>query len=276
MSGPAGPSGRVLDLFAVPQEYRSIPGGRGRSVVAGDVVLSPGRDVTTARWLDPVLARLAVQLDSSERRSMRIAVPVPARDGSWVVDGWGASRYEPDTTACHDLSVLVGTGRLLHAHLRSVFSERPPVDSRTDRWALADRLAFSEPQLLRAAVDPLDARHDLLGDVARRLDLPAGEELATAPDQLVHGDLAGNVLLDARGVPVVIDLAPYWRPAVWAEAVCVLDAVLWLGARPQALEEWTGGGRREAMLRAIAFRVLSDGPGCAVDRYANILRLLPA
>ncbi len=268
MSEPPAPSGRVLDLFAVPADVRPIPGGRGRSVVAGDLVLSPGRDAATARWLNPPLARLAVDLDTRARRPLRIAVPVPARDGSWVVDGWGASRYEPDSTRCRDLSVLVAAGRLLHAHLAHAFPVRPPLETRRDQWAAAERLAFSAPRQLEAAVDPDDPRHDLLGEVAARLAGCASVEPVTAPDQLVHGDLAGNVLLDARGVPVVIDLSPYWRPAVWAEAVCVLDAVLWLDAAPSALEQWGSGAKREAMLRAVAFRVLSDGPGCAVEQYA--------
>ncbi|HEY3535475.1 MAG TPA: hypothetical protein VGK60_07905 [Pedococcus sp.] len=111
MSERVAPTGRVLDLFAVPDDVRPIPGGRGRSVVAGDLVLSPGRDAATAPWLNPRLARLAVDLDTRASRPLRIAVPVPARDGSWVVDGWGASRYEPDSSHCRELSVLVAAGR---------------------------------------------------------------------------------------------------------------------------------------------------------------------
>ena len=80
----------------------------------------------------------------------------------------------------------------------------------------------------------------------------------------MHADLAGNVLLDARGTPVVIDVAPYWRPALWAEAVCVLDAVLWHGADPASWLHWAHGARRQAMLRAGLFRLLSDDP-CRAD-----------
>jgi hypothetical protein len=275
VSESLAPTARVLDLFAVPDDVRRIPGGGGSSVVAGDLVLSPGRDAGTAQWLNPPLARLAVDLDTRASRPLRIAVPVPARDGSWVVDGWGASRHEPDSTQCRDLAVLVATGRLLNAHLAHAFLARPPLETRRDRWAAAERLAFSPPHQLEAALDPHDARHDLLEEVAARLAASSSGRTTTAPDQLVHGDLAGNVLLDAHGVPVVIDLSPYWRPGVWAEAVCVLDAVLWLDAAPSTLEEWGRGAKRTAMLRAVAFRVLSDGPACAVDRYATVLRALP-
>lgn len=50
----AVPSPRVLDLFAVPDDVAPLPGGRGDSVHAGDLVLSPGRDPEIARWAEAV------------------------------------------------------------------------------------------------------------------------------------------------------------------------------------------------------------------------------
>lgn len=256
------PPPEVLDLFAVPDDVEPLPGGRGRSVRAGDLVLSPDRDAETCGWLNPVLARLAVRLDedpSRRTRDLRVAMPVPARDGSWVVQGWGASRYEPGTVDCRDLDVTLAAGRLLHARLASAVPERPDgLDSRTDRWAVAERTAFGPVEGLRA----------VLGEAAALVDVtPLGV------DQLVHADLAGNVLLDAAGAPVVIDVAPAWRPVRWAEAVCVLDSVLWSGAPRDALSRWMGGVDRQALLRAVAFRRLSDGPATA-DAYAPVLGML--
>lgn len=251
------PSPEVLDLFAVPDSLLPLPGGQGRSVRAGDLVLSPGRDPATAAWLNPVLARLAAQLDDEVPRSVRIAMPIPARDLRWVVHGWGASRFEPGAQPCEDLDVLRATAHLLHARLASVVLERPAALAlRDDRWARADRVTFE-------ASPPLD----LLGD-----DLAAEwQDTDLGPDQLVHGDLAGNVLLDQAGLPLVIDVAPYWRPALWAEAVLVLDAVLWHGAAPSVLGEWSGGQRRHALLRAGLFRLLSDEEP-DVERYRAVLR----
>lgn len=271
---------RVLDLFAVPDDVRPLPGGQGGSVVAGDLVLSPGRDAVTQDWLSPVLARQAVALDlelaglagaaatarpggvvagAARGGAVRIAMPIPARDGSWVVDGWAASRYEPDTTACTDLDVLVATGRVLHARLAVAVPDRPSgLDARTDGWAVADLLVHGLAAPLREAVAPYgsEAVAGWVGELAE-----AADRDGDGPDQLVHGDLAGNVLLDATGTPVVIDLAPYWRPALWAEAVCVLDAVLWHGADRAVLDAWRHGARRRAMLRAALFRLLSEQPG---------------
>ena len=254
-----------------------------RSPAAGEGPSSPAtwcsrRDVTlpTARWLNPTLARLAVDLDTRASRPLRVAVPVPARDGSWVVDGWGASRYEPDSTHCRDLAVLVAAGRLLHAHLARAFPARPPLETRRDQWAAAERLAFSAPHQLEAAVAPDDPRHDLLGEVAD----PVGPQCQRRAGDGARpaGPRRPGRQRPARRprVPVVIDLSPCWRPAVWAEAVCVLDAVLWLDAAPSALEKWGTGANRESMLRAVAFRVLSDGAGCAVQRYAVALGALAA
>ena len=188
-------------------------------------------------------------------------MPVPARDGSWVVDGWAASRYEPGTTACDDLDVVVAAARVLHAELAVAVPERPEVvDGRDDRWARADSLAFegADGDVARAVAG--DPREDLV----RRL-VGAREAVPLGPSQLVHGDLAGNVLLDPAGAPVVIDLAPYWRPAAWAEAVAVLDAVLWWGADPAALRPWSAGTHRQLLVRAALFRVLWDEP-CDVAR----------
>ncbi|MDO9457486.1 MAG: hypothetical protein Q7T52_15430, partial [Nocardioides sp.] len=123
------PPPEVLDLFAVPDAVERLPGGAGHSFRAGDLVLSPGRDPQVAEWLNPVLARLSVRLDEEpgrRRRDLRVALPVPARDGSWVVDGWGATRHEPGTTRCEDLDVTLAAGRVLHARLASAVPEPPP------------------------------------------------------------------------------------------------------------------------------------------------------
>lgn len=247
---------RVLDLFAVPGPGEPVPGGQGHSVRAGDLVLSPGRDPVVSTWLNPVLARLAVRLDESPSRrprDIRIAMPVPARNGEWVVDGWGASRYEPGTTACHDVDVLLATGRVLHAQFDSAVRTRPDaLDARTDRWADAERLVFETPARIPAVVAgrPEEAL------VTRLLEELAPVDLG--PDQLVHADLAGNVLLDSRGAPVVIDVAAYWRPVRWAEAICALDAVIDFGAPLQATARFTSRPERQALVRAGLFRLLSD------------------
>lgn len=259
------PPDHVLDLFAAEGVLEPLPGGRGTSWRAGDLVLSPGHDESEA-WLAPIQARLAVRLDEAAPRSLRLALPVPARDGSLTVAGWAATRFEPGTTPCHDLPTLRAAAHLLHAHLATAVPARPTgLDARTDRWAVAGRQAYDPEDALRAAAGrPEPGLADLVAPLAAGLD-----DTDLGREQLVHADLAGNVLLDASGAPFVIDFSPAWRPPLWAEAVCVLDSVLWHGAPVTALEEWREGVERQAMLRAAIFRVLSDEP-CDVERYAAL------
>ncbi len=255
----------MLDLFVAEGVLELLPGGRGTTWRAGDLALSPGHDASEA-WLAPIQARLAVRLDEQSPRSVRLVLPVPARDGNLVVDGWAATRFEPATTPCLDLAALRATAHLLHAHLATAVPERPgELDARTDRWALAERQAFDADAAVAAAAKRPEP--GLAGLVER---LVAGlDDTDLGREHLVHADLAGNVLLDAAGTPFVIDLSPAWRSPLWAEAVCVLDAVLWLGTPMAALDDWRAGVARQAMLRAALFRVLSDEP-CDVARYAAL------
>ncbi len=243
--------------------------------MAGDLVLSRGRDVATQEWLSPLLARLAVDLDERpgrRRRDLRLAMPVPARNGSWVVDGWAASRFEQGTTGCRELTVIMAAGRLLHAELATRGISRPTaIDERMDRWALAERVAFGGETSLLA--QPLTGRaSDFLAQARDQLhDEPERPDLGV--EQLVHADLASNVLVDAAGAPVVIDVSPAWRSPVWAEAVAVLDNVLWWDADLEVLTNWVRGRERQAMLHAVLFRALSDDPA-AFEPYERVLSLL--
>ena len=265
MPRPGQPPDHVLDLFVAEGVLEPLPGGRGTTWRAGDLALSPGHD-SAEGWLAPIQARLAVRLDERSPRSLRLALPVPARDGSLVVDGWAATRFEPGATPCRDLATLRATAHLLHAHLATAVPERPAaLDDRTDRWAQAERWAYDAVSAVAAAAGRPEP-----GLVALVDGLVAGlDDTDLGRRQLVHADLAGNVLLDSAGAPFVIDLSPAWRPPLWAEAVCVLDAVLWLGAPVAALDDWRAGVARQAMLRAALFRVLSDEP-CDVARYAAL------
>lgn len=257
----------MLDLFAVPDDLRRLPSGQGGSVLAGDLVLSPGRDRPTADELSPRLARLAVDLDTRARRSVRVAMPIPARDGNWVVEGWSASRYEPGSTSCTDPAVVRATGALLHAELARAIGRWPlAAQPPRSRWDRAERIAFAH------GAAQLDEYSCAQAQLARELlMLRTDDDLG--PQQLVHGDLAGNVLVDAAHVPVVIDFAPYWRPVRWSDAVAVLDLVMWCGADPALMQDWTRGAPRQAMLRAAIFRVLSDLRPDAqhLERYRAVL-----
>src|SRR5262249_21720456 len=81
----------------------------------------------------------------------------------------------------------------------------------------------------------------------------------TAPSQLIHGDLTGNVLFDNRQPPAIIDFSPYWRPTAYASAIVIADALIWEGADRQVLDAITDiGDFGQYLVRALIFRAVTD------------------
>lgn len=90
-----------------------------------------------------------------------------------------------------------------------------------DRWlhnfARADRIAWTELSV------------PLAPEVATVIErLRAKLRPIRQRSQVVHADFAGNLLFADDGEPAIIDLSPYWRPASYAMALTVVDAMLWL------------------------------------------------
>ena len=107
---------------------------------------------------------------------------------------------------------------------------RPPqVDN---PWETGDRVAWSE-QPYPTVADVLDAL----------------QPVDDAP-QLIHGDLTGNVLFHETLPPAIIDFAPYYRPAQYASAIVVADALCWEGAP----SELAAAVDPQYLLRALIYR----------------------
>jgi prepilin-type processing-associated H-X9-DG protein len=115
-----------------------------------------------------------------------------------------------------------------------------PLDISLDalRWQ-AEILSSVVPDGFRVAVPLATREGDLVVErwtawsaLAGR---PAARRSIAAPEQLIHGDLSGNVLF-ADGLPLaVINMSAYWRPAAYASAIVAVDAVLWHGADVELL-----------------------------------------
>jgi hypothetical protein len=142
---------------------------------------------------------------------------------------------------------VIDAGERFHAALITVPRPAELLDARVHRWAHADRVAWDEaaaPQLVG------NAGLDRLLRARRPVSLPS---------QLIHSDLSGNVLV-ADGLPLpVIDFSPYWRPARYATAVILVDAVAYRAADPDLLDLLLGGEDGvQLLIRATIFRLLSD------------------
>jgi uncharacterized protein (TIGR02569 family) len=203
---------------------------------------------------------------------------VPALDGRWTVDGWAAvDHVAGEAEPAGRWPEVVAAGRAFHAAV--ALEPMPPhLPGRTHRWAVADRVAWGEqpPPPIGPRSAPLLRE---LEAMRRPVDLPP---------QLVHGDLSGNVLLAPGLAPAIIDVSPYWRPASYADAVIVVDALLWWDEPDElvdalAPDDLPRRGWRQLLVRAAVFRLVSldeagrlDDPDVAeqLPAYARVVRLL--
>jgi uncharacterized protein (TIGR02569 family) len=203
----------VLASFRASGRPVPLEGGESRSWRCGDVVFKPC-DIP-AEW-----AWLGEHLPTVRQEGFRLALPLQARDGRWVVDGWCA---QPALSGAHPVEgrweeVLAACERF---HRAARHLPCPPfLDARTDPWAIGDRAAWGE-------ADPPDYEPiRRLADARREVDLVS---------QYVHGDVTENVLFAEGQDPAIIDLASYWRPAGLASAVVVADAICWRRANSEQL-----------------------------------------
>lgn len=270
--GPARdlvPSG-VLAAYGVAGSARLLEGGQGSSVRVDGIVLKPGADPVEQAWVAEVTTRVVPD-------GFRLPQPVTTVDGRLVVDGWSACTWIPgdpvddDEQAAAPWLAVLEAGRAFH---RAVVAEvEPPwLSTRDHRWAVADRSAW-------AAALERNAPEAVLAVLRRLRALTVEEGL---PPQLVHGDLSGNVLLHPLLAPAIIDLSPYWRPVAYADAMVVVDALLWWRADPSLVEaakpaHLSGRHWTSLLARALSFRLLAEGrPLEALASYDVPVDLLEA
>jgi uncharacterized protein (TIGR02569 family) len=235
----------VLDDWGVAAATQ-LEGGQGTTFVAGDVVFKPVTDESEAVWLAKLLSNLPEPLE------IRLIRPVRSRSGRWVVNGWSAWHRLDGTARVGDWRTALEVSRYFHAHVADIQRRDGPLLMHP--WGVADRYAWSE-----SAFDvPVE-----LSDIAARLE--AAREDMSLHSQLVHTDLLNNILVSDRLRPAVIDVSPYWRPARYADAIIVVDAIGWNGAGSEALATMQDAQGLQLMIRAVLFRLAAAVQLCDRD-----------
>lgn len=244
------PTLEVLRAFGVPgADCHHLLGGQGHSFVAENLVLKRIDNIKEARWSAEVLNEL------TSTPAFRVARPARGRNGDWVYEQWTAFARFDGEHALEDrwLEVLVAC-RGFHSAL--AHTARPDfLDTRQDPWSFGDRVACDG---LVMPVPPV-VKHWV--DDHLRLLAPL-----SLPSQVIHGDFGGNILFARDQPPAVIDFSPYWRPALFAEAIVIADAIAWNGAHPTPTE-WFADRElgRQLLLRAYIYRVVTAGVAFSSD-----------
>jgi uncharacterized protein (TIGR02569 family) len=221
--------------------------GEAAAFRVADAVFKPVVDRLEAEWIGGVLENLV-------ENNFRVAKPIRAADGGWVVDGWTAYEWVEGQATTRRWDEIATAGSQFHRSLRGI-AKPTFVDTRTHQWAIGDRVAFGEQEI---AIPTLIAEQvaDLRACIAEN----------RLPSQVIHGDLTGNVLLADGLPPAIIDFSPYYRPVGYATAVIVVDAIAWFGASFALTEVIEPAERRHDLLaRALIFRLVAAALNPAAD-----------
>jgi uncharacterized protein (TIGR02569 family) len=242
------PPAAVLAAFAADEPAVPLVGGWGEAWRGGAIVLKPvRRPLEQLEWEADLVGAVRAE-------SVRLAPCVRARDGSLVVDGWSAWRFVEGERRSDGWADVVAAGERLHRALAGI--PRPSFfDSLDDPWTIGDRVAWSESP----------ARPFL--DVPHVADLLAAAEPLEESSQVIHTDLASNVLFADGLPPAVIDFSPGYRPPAYASAIVIVDAFVWHGAEEHVLDLVEGARGVQHLLRALVFRLVSDK--LVRDRYGR-------
>lgn len=237
------PPPSVLRAFRLSGPLEPLPGGRGSSVRVRDVVLKPVDDFDDVAWTAQLMDGL------KDRTDFRVPDFVRSIGGDHVVDGWAATRFlagEPGPVG--RWSAVLAAGRAFHRALRDV--PRPDrLDELEHPWAVADRIAWGE----RTAALPAE-----VGRLVTRLQTL--RRPVDARDQLIHGDLTGNVLFAPGESPAIIDFSPFWRPVAYADAIVVVDGLLYHRVGLELIDSaLPGPDGAQLLLRAVIFRLAASG-----------------
>lgn len=231
----------VLEAFGATGKPLPLAGGQQTVWRVGDAVLKPvDADLATLEWQADVLERLDGQ------PAFRVAPPLRTGDGQLTTAGWTAWRYEPGEHLPRRWPDIIAAGNAFHLATAGL-PEPSFMQQRKDNWARADRVAWGD-----SPAAPFDRIPELAALFAALRPL-------SAPSQVIHGDLTGNVLFSKGRPPLVLDLSPYWRPAPAAVAIVVADALVFEGADAgvlTAVADMAGFG--QYLVRALLFRAVTD------------------
>lgn len=230
---------QAIKAFSLNGHPTPLQGGQNTSVRVGEAVLKPVEDAEHFEWLLSIL-------DNIQPTGYRIARPIRNVCGELVSHGWIATRFEPGREYNGRIKEKLQIARMFHKDL-SRFETKNMVPT-NDRWSRAHRIAW---QCDKLPVCLPEGVRRVLAKLLERLD-PTSD----LPRQLVHGDLAGNILFHEELSPLVIDFSPTIAPVEYAEAILVCDCIAWQGSPVSEVNLLPNDQiYKQMILRAIVFRL---------------------
>lgn len=238
----------------------SIPlsGGQGTSFLIKDAVVKPVDNVKHSE-------RVLSIVDQLFPTDYRIAKPVKTRRNTFVSQGWQCTRYEAGKEKQGKVKEKLAISRMLHHDLRKIENSILVNMETNDPWSIAHQVAW-EKMFLPSRIHQQAAK--IIQELLDSTPLQEHYEF-----QIIHGDLAGNILFDHRLPPLVIDFSPTLAPVAYAEAILIVDCIAWQGEELAAIDLLSNN--KEMINRAVIFRLTVEALLSGEDekRFSNQYKL---
>lgn len=227
----------ILDAFSVRENPVVLEGGQGSSFRAGSCVLKWSDNSDEANLVSNVMSRVT-------ENGFRVARPVKTGSGEWVYKGWSAFELVEGKEIKGRWREKISVSIKFHQALAQ-FPRPAILDRRTHPWSIADRMIWQEtPLVYGPQIAPAMSRLESLMTPI------------SAANQLIHGDMGGNILFDEGLPPAIIDFSPYWRPAEYATAIIIVDSIVWEGADDALINDLENTSlSNQLLLRAAMWRI---------------------
>lgn len=196
---------------------------------------------------------------------VRLARPVRATDGRYVVSGWRASTFEAGTPQAGRVDEIVLAGLRLADALAGEkippFVQSPITGAWSDKhiFVVADRAAWADDPaaVLALGMDGAEvatpAVEQALKLAARILPLVPPID---APDQLGHADMLATTLFAGSSDPVVTDIVAVAHPHGYTAAQAIVDGLLADAVDPGIIGRFASIEHLMALLlRALLYRI---------------------
>lgn len=255
-------SSHILAAFNITGEPQSLAGGRSLCFQVGEHVFKPADNDEESQWVAAFISQI-IQQQLHRNSPYILPRPIPRVDDpySFVFEGWTAWSLLPgQARAPERVMDILRTCRAFHDDIVKMKIEKPLFLSQpTNRFQEADLVAWDEKKLQDVANVSEEVYGWFHAELERLQSLK--EPLPTdISQQLIHGDLTGNVLFDDSpgSLPGIIDMTFYWRPKLWAEAIIIADALAWHHQNADLVRSYgIDKLRLQLLVRAIQWRILA-------------------
>ena len=255
-------SSHILAAFNITGKPQSLAGGRSLCFQVGDYVFKPADDDEESQWVAAFISHM-IQRQLNKNSPYVLPRPIPRVDdlSSFVFEGWTAWSLLPGQARAPERFIdILRTCQAFHDDISKMKIEKPFfLNQPTNRFREADLVAWDEKKLQEVG-NVSEEVHSWFCAELERLQCLKKSLPTDLSQQLIHGDLTGNVLFDdpPGSLPGIIDMTFYWRPKLWAEAIIVADTLAWYHQNPDVIRAYGMDELRlQLLVRALQWRILA-------------------